>query len=152
MPQRIEEEFWLTESGTLKLITRLRTPQADAVVDEMIRVYRQAISELRAPEPPAPARLLSEVAHGPRVGDSAIQRREVAFYCRAAANACSASIQSIHGFVRREFRVPGIYHLSVLLWPQAKALLEALGMGRLMLPKRRPRLLPAHPNQQRLWS
>ncbi len=148
-----EEEFWLTETGALKLITRLRTPAADAMVDEIIRVYREAIRKLRMPERTPPVPILAEVAHGARMGDTDILRREMEFYCHAAKVASGCTLQCVHGFLRREFRLGGVYHLSVILWHQAKGMLEAIGIRRLLQPLRaRRKLAPPNPKQGKLWS
>jgi hypothetical protein len=155
-----EERFWLTEAGALKLITRLRTPEADAMVDEVIRVYRIAIRQLAIPASTpdvipesGPIPIVPELVNAPKVGDSEITRREMGFYVNAAKMACGVSVHRVHGVLRREFNVCSPYRLSILVWPHARALLESLGMGRLMLPSRLPRKADrVDPKQQKLWS
>ncbi len=43
------EEFWLTEAQALKVIAKSKTPEADAILDEMIDVFRLAIRGLLTP-------------------------------------------------------------------------------------------------------
>jgi len=45
-----EEEFWLTEAQALKVIAKSGTDAADAILDEMIEVFRLAIRGLLLPE------------------------------------------------------------------------------------------------------
>jgi len=58
-------EYWLTEAEALKLTARSETPIADAILDEMIRVYRLAIRGLLTPvrtvPPPAQTPTLDDV-------------------------------------------------------------------------------------------
>lgn len=51
-------------------------------------------------------------------------------------------------FVRRQFRVPGIYQRPVVLYPMARDLLEALALGRLLLPGATVRRLTAAASAQ----
>lgn len=44
-----EEEFWLTEAQALKAIAKCGMPKADAILDEMIEVFRLAIRGLLTP-------------------------------------------------------------------------------------------------------
>ena len=45
-----EEEFWLTEAQALKVVAKSGTDTADAILDEMIEVFRLAIRGLLSPE------------------------------------------------------------------------------------------------------
>lgn len=51
------EEYWLTERQAMKVATQSKTPNADAITDEMIDVYSLAVRGLlpqQQPKPPTP--------------------------------------------------------------------------------------------------
>lgn len=48
--ERAVDEFWLTEAQALKVIAKAETDTADAILDEMIEVFRLAIRGLLSPE------------------------------------------------------------------------------------------------------
>jgi hypothetical protein len=53
-----------------------------------------------------------------------------------------------HGELRRQCRAPGVYHIPLVLYPQARELVEALALRRLMLPSSSARRLMVVTGQQ----
>ncbi len=152
-------EYWLTLAGAVKLTTRLRTPVADAVTDDMVRVYCEAITRVRTPValPPAPPPMAvaAVLESGPRMGDTPEGRLEVRRRCEVTAKACGRSLASVQGFVRRQGRVGSPYYIGAIHWHAwLMPMLDDLAMGRLMLPATRKvgALLFADPRQVPLFD
>jgi len=146
--ERTVVTYHLTEAQALKVIAKSDTAVADAILDEVIDVFIKARKGLLLPR----AQPLSlDIAHGPRVGDVPNVREDLSALCAMTARASGHSLRRIHGFLRRTYRVPGIHHIALVLYPAVKQTLEAIGLGRLHLA----RALPAAPVDKRqlaLWK
>lgn len=97
-------ELWFTEVGALKLITKVNTPKAHALVAEMVRVYRAATSELRAPllvQATVPDRVVAEIVNGPRIADDPRMRDRLRKMIKGAVAVTGRSHQAIHGALRK---------------------------------------------------
>lgn len=90
-------EYWLTEAEALKLTARSETPIADAILDEMIRVYRLAIRGLltpaRAVSPPVPAPTLDDVR---RAAEAAVNEQFARLAQALSGHAAQATPSSGH--------------------------------------------------------
>jgi hypothetical protein len=64
-------------------------------------------------------------------------------YLPMAARNNGVSVHRIHGELRRQCRVPGVYQIPLVLFPQARELVESLALGRLLLPVAKGRRLTA---------
>lgn len=140
-------EYLLNEDQAVALVALLRTPKARELRIALVRVFGAV--RRRALETGAASTLPLDVAHGARIGDVPNMRNEAAALCAMAARASGYGLRKVHGFVRRTYRVPGIYHVAVLAWPAVKATIEAVALGRLFIegvrrlpPKKDPRQLP----------
>jgi hypothetical protein len=132
-------KYRLTETGTLLVITRSDTKIAHAITRQVIEVFKA----VRRGQPPVPQQV-PVMSSSPLVGETHL-RGEVPAWCAMAARAQGVSVHRIHGELRREFHVPGVYQLPVLLWPFARNLLESLAFGRRQLASRSLRRLAVVP-------
>lgn len=130
---RTVNEYWLNEAQATTVLLLMRTPQAVAVRVGVVKVFTAwRRGQLSAPPPALPL----DVAHGPRVGEHPVLRKEMARQCQLAARASGYSLQAIHGAIRRLYLVGGIYKTPALAMPHVKLTLEAIALGELELPSR----------------
>lgn len=128
----VVDAYWLTKKQALKVIAKSETAIADAILDVVIDVFDAVMrGQLVAAAQQVPVPVLST---SPLVGDSRIHRAEIASWCRLAAHSNGVSVHRIHGELRRQFRVPSVYLIPLVLHPQARELVEALALRRLLLP------------------
>lgn len=139
--ERVVNEYWLTEHQALKVIARSETAIADAILDEVIQVFRAVLRGQLAEPQQVPV-----LSTSPVVGDSHL-RAEFGAWCAMAARNLGVGVHRIHGAVRRQFRVAGIYQLPVVLYPMARDLVESLGLRRLLLPSSTGRPMRSVPAQ-----
>lgn len=126
-------QYLLNEAQALALVALMRTPKARELRVALVRLF-VAVRHGLVAAPPAgapPAVPFAEV-HGSRVGDTHA-RRELVSWCVLAATAHGVTIHRIHGALRRQYKVPSAYALSVSVWPTARAFLEDLATKRLYL-------------------
>jgi len=126
--EQVVNEYWLTERQALKVIAKSETEVADQILDEVIAVfvaYRRG--QLAVPQQ------LAVLASTPLIGDSQL-RTDFAARCSRAATKLDVGIHRIHGAVRQQLRVVGIYQLPVVLYAYARELVEAWMARRLPLP------------------
>lgn len=142
-------KYRLTETGTLLVITRSDTKIAHAITRQVIEVFRA----VRRSQLPAPQQV-PVLSSSPLVGDSRVHRAEMASWCKMAARNNGVSVHRVHGELRRQCRVPGVYQIPLVLYPQARELVESMALGRLLLPTAPGRrLLKSVPDQaQRVLS
>ncbi len=130
--ERMVTEFWLNEHQALAVLLQLRTLQArqarGAVVRAFVAFRRGQLAAAPAPEQ------VPVLSTSPLVGDSRVHRSEISAWCRLAARNSNVSVHRVHGEVRRQFKAAGIYYVPLVLYPQARELLESLALGRLLLP------------------
>lgn len=134
--EREVAEFWLTEHQALAVLLQLRTPLARRARASMVRMF---IAYHRG-ELPVPQQV-PVLSTSPLVGDSRVHRAEMVSWCELAAHRAHVSVHRIHGELRRQCRSPSVYQIPLVLFPQARELLEAIAHGRLMLPPRAVRRL-----------
>lgn len=136
--------YHLGETAAYLVCTRSNTKNAIAITRQIVKVFIAVRrGQLAAPQQ------VPVLSSSPLVGDSRVHRAEIAAWSQLAASRNGASVHRVHGQVRRQFRVSGIYQLPLVLYPQARELLESLALGRLLLPSK-GRLLksvPADPAQ-----
>lgn len=139
--------YRLTEIGALLVITRSNTKIAHAITRQVVEVFKAVRRGQLAASPPQQVPVLST---SPLVGDSRIHRAEVAAWCRLAARGSNVSVHKVHGELRRQFRAPGVYLMPLVLYPQARELLESIAFGRLLLASKERQLksIPADPSQR----
>lgn len=136
-------EYWLTEDQALAVVALLKTPRARDVRIVLVKAF----GALRRGTANVPTRL--DASQGPRIGEEPRLRAEVGELCRMVARASGTSLRRVHGYVRRIYRVPGVYHVSLYAWPFVRASLEAVGLGRLRIePPRRAPLRLIHGGRQ----
>ena len=126
--EQVVNEYWLTERQALKVIAKSETEVADQILDEVIAVfvaYRRG--QLATPQQ------VPVLSSSPLLGDSQL-RTEFAARCTTAATTLNVGIHRIHGAVRQQLRVVGIYQLPVLLYTYARELVDAWTAQRLPLP------------------
>ncbi len=151
--------YELTETGALKLVTRMNTPAAHAMVDVMVRVYRQAIRMLHAPpSAPAPALPFDEAVNrycsaAVRISEHPVLFRQVRDKIRCAAIISKVSRQRIAGRVRRVFRTTSEYAILVANVDLVFSLLDEVISGRVAFTATGIKLLPlAAPRQRALFD
>ena len=140
-------EYWLNEAQSAALIAMLRTPMARELRIALVKLF----VAYRRGQLAAPTTLALDIVHGPRVGDNDLLRSEVSNMCAAVAKASRLPLRRVHGWVRRTFKVPGIHHLGVAIWPTVKDLLFQIILGKLAITSIR-RLPPADDRQLRLFQ
>lgn len=123
--------YWLTEAGALKLITKLETPEAHAMVGQIIRVYRVAIRLLNAPPPPpmlppATQGFLAQLAACRTVGENVCWRQEVKCLIGSAADKRKTSWAGAHGQLRKHLGVPGYLRIPASLLDETRNYLRQL--------------------------
>lgn len=128
-------EYHLTERGALIAIAKSETAIAHQITAQVIDVYL-AVRSASA----RPVTIPLDVAHGPRIGETDLERRELVSWCTLVAASLGVTVHRVHGAIRRTYRVPSAYAVSVLAWPLVRSFLEALGQRRILLPGRRPAL------------
>lgn len=140
-------QYRLTEIGTLLVIGRSDTKIAHAITRQVVQVF----IAVRRGQLPAPQQV-AVLSSAPLVGSSRPHRAELAAWCQMAARNNGVSVHRIHGELRRLLRVPGVYMVPLVLYPQARELVESLALGRLLLPSlkasRRLALVPANSAQR----
>jgi hypothetical protein len=149
--------YLLTETGALKVVTRINTDKARAMVGLMVQVFRRAMGELRPVlPPPAAVPVLADVANAARMKDTPEGIRDVKALSKAAATAMKVSVAKVHGAIRHQQNVASPYAISVLVWTLAvKPMLYGMIEGKLTLapPARKLRLIQggANPHQGSLF-
>jgi hypothetical protein len=116
----------------LKAIVKSETSKAVEITGQVIDVYLAAKDAAR-PSAPSVVMPMAEV-HGTRVGDTHV-RGEVVLWCQLAAHAQRVTIHRVHGAIRRQYKIPSVYSLSVSVWPLARVFLEDLAMRRVFLER-----------------
>lgn len=124
-------EYHLSERGALIAIAKSETAIAHQITAQVIDVYL-AVRASQA----RPATIPLDVAHGPRIGETELERRELVSWCTLVAASLGVSVHRVHGAIRRTYRVPSAYAVTVLAWPLVRSFLEALGQRRILLPGR----------------
>lgn len=124
-------EYHLTERGALKAIVKSETAKAVEITGQVIDVYLAVRSAQARPSP-----IQLDVAHGPRIGETELERRELVSWCTLVAASLGVSVHRVHGAIRRTYRVPSAYAVTVLAWPLVRSFLEALAQRKLLLPGR----------------
>lgn len=140
--RRAEVSYRLTEAGALKVIARSETAIANAILEQVIEVfiaYRRGLLGRQQP--------MAVLATAARAADNALAREDIGSRCRMASAALGVSLRRIHGAVRRQFLVPGVYHVPLALLPLVREFLEALSLRRLLLPGPSKRLSPKNDQQ-----
>lgn len=132
-------EYWLTETGALKVITKLETPQAHALVGEMIRVYREAIRLLRDPPRSEKRRKIKDGFDAVRaacktVGETPAWRGEIFGQIKNGAKISGCSWQRMHGALRKHLGVISYLRIPAGLLDEARSYLHKFWSGSLMLP------------------
>ncbi len=145
--EREVREFWLTEHQALAVLLQLRTPQARRLRGVLVRLFIAVRrGQLTAPQQ------VAVLSSAPLVGGSRAHRAELASWCQMAARNNGVSVHRVHGELRRLLRVPGVYLVPLVLYPQAREIVESLALGRLLLPsskaKRHLAAVPADPAQR----
>lgn len=142
-------EYWLTEAQAVSLMSMLRTKQSRdlrvAIVQLFVAYRRGQITSDAAPLP-------LDIAHGVRLRDDPRLRSDMALLCGMTARSTSRSLQTIYGFVRRTYRVGSPFDVAALAWPIVKSTLEAIALGKLMLPRRPLPKLPPDRRQTNLFG
>lgn len=139
-------EYWLNEDQAVALVALMRTPKARELRIALVKCFRAYRDGLLPRAQP----LSLDIAHGPRVGDVPNVREDLSALCAMTARASGHSLRRIHGFLRRTYRVPGIHHIALVLYPAVKQTLEAIGLGRLHLA--RALSAPVDKRQLALWK
>lgn len=124
-------EYHLDERSALLAIVKSETPKAVEITSQVIDVYL-AVRASSA----RPVTIPLDVAHGPRIGETDLERRELVSWCTLVAASLGVSVHRVHGAIRRTYRVPSAYAVTVLAWPLVRSFLEALGQRRILLPGR----------------
>lgn len=127
-------EYHLTERGALKAIVKSETVKAVEITGQVIDVYLAAREASRPAVGPSVVVPIAEV-HGTRVGDTHA-RAEVVTWCQLAALSQGTTLHRVHGALRRQYKVPSVYALSVSVWPTARVFLEDLAMRRVDLQRK----------------
>jgi hypothetical protein len=133
-------EYWLTEAGALKVITRLNTPAADAIVDDMIRVYRSALRQLTPPPPPPSAPAIPEglqdlIAQSKTVREDAEAEATLRGLITGVARVQQLTFQRVHGFLRREFRVVSCRYMTLAIASLARRkLIDCIALKTMVAP------------------
>lgn len=133
--------YELTETGALLVISRSDTAIAHTITRQVVQVFVAARRGQRPESQQVPV-----LSTSPVVGDSHL-RAEFGAWCAMAARNLGFGVHRIHGAVRRQFRVSGIYQVPVVLYPMARDLVEALGLRRLLLPTSTSKTLRSVPTQ-----
>jgi len=133
--EREVTEFWLNEHQATTVLLQLRTLPARRLRAAVVKVfvaYRRG--QLATPQQ------VPVLASSPLLGDSQL-RTEFAARCTTAATKLGVGIHRIHGAVRQQLRVVGIYQLPAVLYATVRELVDAWTARRLPLPaaSRRPR-------------
>lgn len=136
-------EYWLTEAQAIALVAHMRTSAAMQLRIALVRLFVAYRRGQLTPVSSVPI----EIAHGPRVADVPNLKAEASALCAMTARASQRTLAQVHGFVRKTYRVPGIHHLAVVLWPAVKATLEQVALGRLEIGGRPRRALPSDRRQ-----
>ena len=138
---RLVDEHWLTEAQALKVIAKSETAIADAILDDVIAVFIAVRRGQLATPQQVPV-----LSTSPLVGDSRVHRAEMVAWCTMAARNNGVTVHRIHGELRRQCRVPSVYQIPLVLFPQARELVESLALGRLLLPGKPNRRLAVVPD------
>jgi hypothetical protein len=138
--------YHLGETAAYLVCTRSNTKGAIGITRQIVEVFRAVRrGQLAAPQQ------VAVLSSAPLVGSSRPHRAELAAWCQMAARNNGVSVHRVHGELRRLLRVPGVYMVPLVLYPQARELVESLALGRLLLPTnagRRLALAPADPAQR----
>lgn len=160
-------EYWLTEAGALKLMTRLRTPTADAMVDDMIRVYREALRQLRdvsatlpIPVIGAPGTVeeyLDRLPPNGMVRDNPLWVKEFKRNIRRVADKQHLTWNRAEGWLRKSFGAVSYLRIPSLLVPEVRRILLLAEDGDIRiviraLPAAKHRAADAQARQQGLFG
>jgi hypothetical protein len=129
-PGRPGREYWLNEDQAVALVALMRTPAARALRINLVRVFGLYRRGLQA------APLPLDVAHGIRLRDEPRLKADMRALCGMTARSTGCTLQAIYGFVRKTYRVGSPFDVAAMAWPMLKATLEAVALGRLLLPTR----------------
>ncbi len=153
---QLATSFWLTETGVLKLVTKLETPAAHALVGDMVRVYREAIRQLRAPAVPirTPVATVEEwvlrLPPGVKVRDNPIWANELRQRIGFVAFVQGITWRKVEGWLRKALGAVSYLQISGLILGEARRLLDLAGSNAVAIVRRAPPL-PAAAKQQQLF-
>lgn len=142
--ERLVTEYLLTETAALLVIARSDTAKAVAITRQVVQVFL-AVRRGASAAPTTPV-----LATGVRVADNVMARDDVASRCRLAAAGSGLSLRRVHGAVRKQFLVAGVYQVPLAILPLVREFLEALALRRLVLPAKPPRLPPRRGDDRQL--
>ena len=116
------------EYDALLVITRSDTKLAHEITRQVVELFKAVNRGMLAAPQQVPV-----LSSSPLLGDSQL-RTEFAARCTTAATKLGVGIHRIHGAVRQQLRVVGIYQLPVVLYTYARELVDAWTARRLPLP------------------
>lgn len=140
-------EYWLNEDQSVALVAMLRTKVARELRISLVRLF----GAYRRGQVAPPTTVALDVVHGPRVGEVPMLKAEVSNMCASVAKATRIPLRRVHGWVRRTFRVPGVHHIGVVIWPTVKALLFEILLGKITIAAQSRGLLPPDRRQLDMW-
>jgi len=137
-------EYWLSESGAIKVAAKSDTPEATRVLDKVILVYREAVRSFRESTrvlgEPAPAAPIAHDEASTRycagavyIGDNPLLRKQMQRAIRWTATRTGASPQKIAGEARRLMKVNSQFAILIDRAEFVFTHLEALASGQLLL-------------------
>ncbi len=154
---QLATSFWLTETGVLKLVTKLETPAAHALVGDMVRVYREAIRQLRAPAVPirTPVATVEEwvlrLPPGVKVRDNPIWANELRQRIGFVAFVQGITWRKVEGWLRKAMGAVSYLQISGLILGEARRLLDLAGSNAVAIVRRAPSLPSTTKQQQQLF-
>ena len=146
--ERTVQEYWLNEGQAYALVALMRTDIADDLRFQLVSMFLAYRDARLAPTVTVDLNMV----HGPTVGQVPDLRADVVEECQLTVRAAKLSLSRVHGVIRQIYRVPSIYFLSTLEWPNAKRTLRALALGKLHVKvPAPPKQLPADRRQIDMW-
>jgi len=140
-------EYHLTRVGCLLVTTQSETPKAIEITRQIVTVFDTVTAGGHSAAAPLPL----DIAHGIRLRDEPRLRLEMQALCGMTARATARSLQYIYGWVRRTYRVGSPFDVAAAAWPAVKDTLQAIALGKQILPGKPARLrLPADRRQVEL--
>lgn len=122
--------YLLAETGTLLVIARSDTKIAHAITRQVIEVFRAVRrGQIGTPQQVA----VPVMPNSPTLGDR-LYRADVRGRCAMTARCTGASIQRVHGGLRKLYKVSGVYQINHIYHEQVCNRLEAWALGREPLP------------------
>jgi hypothetical protein len=131
-------EFWLTEPQATTILLQLRTPQARRVRVGVVKVFMAVHNGLLSTPQQVPVPVLPT---SPTLGD--LYRADLKSRCAMCARCTGESIHRVHGWLRSQYKVSGVYQINGAFHEQVCRQLESWALGRVPLPSRAPRSLTA---------